>query len=136
MPGLLLLSIALFGLIVFLHVRQHRAGERLMQRSFESLGFPLEGERLPAHEMKVVRRVIHETSRGSGVPITAFWYCIGPGPSYFVAIAQYVRTGWRGGRYHWVVNPIDETRMHGALADDQDALHAVFGDHAGGTLRA
>lgn len=132
-----LASLAIFAVVVFLHVQHSRAGERLLQRSFDTLRFPCEGEVLGAAEVSVVKRVIHETSRmGEHAPLTAFWYCVAPGPNYYVAIARYMRDGWRGGRYQWEVRPLDAARMRGALDADGDALHAAFGDHVEGTLRA
>ncbi|MBB3278043.1 MULTISPECIES: hypothetical protein [Pseudoxanthomonas] len=132
-----LASVLIFAAVVMLHVQHSRVGDRLLQRSFEGLRFPAGTGTLRVDEITVVKRVTHEVSRHSDhAPLAAFWYCVGPGPNYYVAVAEYQRNGWRSGRYQWVVRPIDEERMRGALGGDPDALHAAFGDHVEGVLRA
>nr|WP_295376375.1 hypothetical protein [Pseudoxanthomonas sp.] len=132
-----LASVLIFAAVVMLHVQHSRAGDRLLQRSFDGLTFPAETGTLRVADITVVKRVTHDVSRHSDhAPLAALWYCVGPGPSYYVAVAQYVRNGWRSGRYDWVVRPLDAERMRGELGSDQEALHAAFGDHVEGVLRA
>lgn len=132
-----LASIVLFAAILLWHVQHSRAGERLLQRSFDSQVFQTGEGELDAAAIAVVKRVTYDASHESGhAPRSAFWYCVGPGPRYFIAIAEYMRAGWRGGQYQWVIRPIDEDRMRHALVADEEALHAAFGDHVEGTLRA
>lgn len=132
-----LVSVLIFAAVVMLHVQHSRVGERLLQQSFDGLTFPGEAGVLRVADITVVKRITHEVSRYSDhAPLAAFWYCVGPGPVYYVAVARYVRNGWRSGRYDWVVRPLDAERMRGELSSDQDALHAAFGDHVEGVLRA
>ncbi len=132
-----LASVLIFAAVVVLHVQHSRVGDRLLQRSFDALTFPAEAGTLRVADITVVKRVTHEVSRHSDhAPLAAFWYCVGPGPNYYVAAARYVRNGWRGGRYDWVVRRLDAERMRGELSSDRDALHAAFGDHVEGVLRA
>ncbi|QGW63906.1 hypothetical protein GOY17_02625 [Lysobacter soli] len=53
-------------------------------------------------------------------------YCVGPGPSYFVAIAI-AQTGFGAVSVTWVVRPLTEERMRGALAGDRKATALAFG---------
>lgn len=121
-----LISLLVVGLMAVLHMHHQRASERWMQRTFNALSFDTAEGRKFGPDMQVVKRVVGEFSRHHQ-PLTAFWYCVGAGPSYYVAMAQYVNAGWRGGHYQWTVRLLDEERMRGALIDDEQALQAVFG---------
>lgn len=56
----------------------------------------------------------------------AFWYCVGPGPSYFLAIGR-ANAHRRGVAVDWVVRPLSEERMRGALLGDDKAIALAFG---------
>lgn len=116
--------------------RQHqRVSERSLQRTFDALSFETAHGRRFGPDMQVVKQVTFEVS-SQNHPLTAFWYCVGAGPSYFVAMAQYQRDGWLGGHYEWTVRTLDEDRMRHALIDDQQALQATFGSAEHGVLHA
>lgn len=51
----------------------------------------------------------------------SFWYCVGPGPSYFVAIPM-VEVGLGRVSVTWVVRALTEARMRAALVDHPEAL--------------
>lgn len=51
----------------------------------------------------------------------SFWYCVGPGPTYFVAIPM-VEVGLGRAKVTWVVRELSEARMRAALVDDPEAL--------------
>ena len=51
----------------------------------------------------------------------SFWYCVAPGPSYFLAI-PFVTVGMGRVDVRWVIRPLSEERMRGALVDHPDAL--------------
>ena len=75
--------------------------------------------------MRVVKEVLESTGQDLGAsPTTGFFYCVGPGPSYFVAIAN-LESAWRA-RFAWVIRPLTEERMRGALVGDSVALQAAF----------
>jgi hypothetical protein len=57
----------------------------------------------------------------------AFWYCVGPGPSYFLAIAL-LQAGSGKVDAQWVVRPLTEARMRGALIGDRKATALAFGN--------
>lgn len=63
----------------------------------------------------------------------SFWYCVGPGPSYFVAIPL-VEVGLGRATVRWVVRPLLAERMRAALMDDEEALRRAFGSDAGELL--
>lgn len=116
--------------------RQHqRVSERSLQRTFDALSFETAQGRRFGPDMQVVKQVNYEVS-SQNHPLTAFWYCVGAGPSYFVAMAQYQRDGWLGGHYEWTVRTLDEARMRHALIDDKQALQATFGSADHGVLHA
>lgn len=51
----------------------------------------------------------------------SFWYCVGPGPSYFLAI-PIVEVGFGRANVSWVVRPLSLERMRAALVDFPDLL--------------
>nr|WP_225876340.1 hypothetical protein [Lysobacter terrestris] len=63
----------------------------------------------------------------------SFWYCVGPGPSYFLAIPL-VEAGLGRVKVSWVVRPLSAERMHAALVDDEHALREAFGPNPGDLL--
>ncbi|MFC5570178.1 hypothetical protein ACFPN1_08920 [Lysobacter yangpyeongensis] len=63
----------------------------------------------------------------------SFWYCVGPGPSYFLAIPL-VEAGLGRVKVSWVVRPLAAERMRAALVDDEQALRDAFGPQPGNLL--
>ncbi|HJW45055.1 MAG TPA: hypothetical protein VJ484_01045 [Lysobacter sp.] len=59
----------------------------------------------------------------------SFWYCVGPGPAYFLAIPM-VTTGFRKVSVRWAIRPLTAERMRGALTGDAEALRLAFGAKA------
>jgi hypothetical protein len=59
----------------------------------------------------------------------SFWYCVGPGPSYFVAIPAVERQP-RGVAVKWIVRSLSEAQLRSALSTDAPALDAAFGHDA------
>ncbi|TKR29533.1 hypothetical protein FCE95_15480 [Luteimonas gilva] len=60
------------------------------------------------------------------VPSTSFWYCVGPGPSYFLAMPL-LTTRFGGASVKWVIRSLSEDRMRAVLQSDEEALRAAFG---------
>ncbi len=85
--------------------------------------------------MRVVKTAVDRAGSSDGGVNAAFWHCIGPGPSYYIAIAQPVRGFAFRKRYRWVVRALSAERMRGALAGDAEAMRAAFGGLVGGQLR-
>ncbi|XQA70039.1 hypothetical protein ACM9XB_00575 [Xanthomonas sacchari] len=63
----------------------------------------------------------------------AFWYCLGPGPSGFLAMPV-VTPGFGKAQVHWIVLPMTEGRMRVALQFDRKATRLAFGTPPGCAL--
>lgn len=119
----------LLAAIVVIVGGQRRRSERALRQSFarhqfHTLDGPLSGTAL---------RVVKASHRGTrhADPIhrhaaDAFWYCVGPGRSYYLAIAV-SRAGTGHGPVHWVLRPLTEQAMRGALVGDRKAALRAFG---------
>lgn len=59
----------------------------------------------------------------------SFWYCVGPGPSYFVAIPTVERQPG-GMAIRWMVRPLSEAQLRSALSTDAAALAAALDNSA------
>ncbi|WP_242108917.1 hypothetical protein [Luteimonas aquatica] len=128
---LVLLFLAIFVPVAVLLRRKEL---RDLQGSFDAVTFS-EAENLHGRDLRVVKRVTEAAlaQEGGGGILGAHWYCVGPGPSYYVAIAQTVpSSGWRA-RLAWTVRPLSAERMRGALIGDREALVAAFGEEGAGS---
>jgi hypothetical protein len=130
-----LISLLVVAALAVVNMQHQRASDRWLQRTFDTLPFETAQGRRYGPDMQVVKQVTFEVS-AQNHPLTAFWYCVGAGPSYFVAMAQYQRQGWLGGHYEWTVRTLDESRMRHALMGDKQALLATFGSAEHGVLHA
>lgn len=63
----------------------------------------------------------------------SFWYCVAPGPSYFLAIPL-VEVGFGRVDIQWVVRPLTEERLRVALQDDAAALRDALDPREGQLL--
>lgn len=124
--------------LVVLTWRARRWLRARSHREFEDLVFRTPAGPLPGREMTVIKRVVHPgTSALGSARGSAFYYCKGPGPSYFMAMreAPDAHRG-EGTPGAWVVTPLTPERLRGALAGDEDALGRAFGDVIEDRLRA
>ncbi len=106
------------------------------RETFERLRFPSrEGVVLTGAQVRVVKQR-HGRFDGMQQPgprwmaqatDDAFWYCVGPGPSWYLAIPISSRSGFHWD-VEWVVRPLDESRMRAALDGDAEALRLAFGE--------
>lgn len=109
-----------------------------LKRSFEQTMFDTPEGKVTGRSLKVVK-ISKQSMRFAGdevyqfgqdpLPNDAFWYCIGPGPSYFLAIAI-ARTAFGRVSVEWIVRPLTEQRMRGALVGDRKATALAFGSAA------
>lgn len=109
--------------------RSRRRLERALQASFRALQFDtphgtVSGAQL--HVVKIGRSVMPDDGSG-GEPADAFWYCVSEDRSYFLAMAT-LHPGARGVMVTWVVRPLSEEHMRGALVGDSKANALAFGD--------
>ncbi|WOS41424.1 hypothetical protein [Xanthomonas rydalmerensis] len=110
----------------------------LLDASFREQAFP--GEHGPLHggDLTVVKKSKQniESSYGHVYSIApdaalhtadAFWYCVGPGPCWFLAIPV-VTSGFGQAQVRWIVRPMTEGRMRAALQFDRKATRLAFGE--------
>ena len=137
----LLLPVIVAGLGWLLHrrLRHHPDVDRnaVLERTFAVLPLPLQdGGQIAGQRGRVVKRPTPLSTSTFLLSTAAgyqeghgeeFWYCVGDGGHYWMAIANCERQWWRW-RVHWVVRPLTAARMRNALIDDPAALQATFGD--------
>lgn len=124
----IILAIVFVVVIILLVIRERQKRLQRMHQSFDGIEFPASGG-LRGRDMRVVKRVIEAADNGmcSSDILGAYWYCVGPGPGYYVAIAQRVQLNWLRSRLEWVIRPLSAERMRGALMGDKQALILAFG---------
>lgn len=109
--------------------------DRKLRATFDRQTFDTPQGKVTGEALRVVK-VCRQMSRFAGddvyvlgrdpVPSDTFWYCVGPGPSYFLAIAI-VQVGFGKVDPQWVIRPLTEQRMRGALIGDRKATALAFG---------
>lgn len=124
-------------LAVCLHRYNKRRMDALLMTSFRQLSFTSDDVALCGADLQVVKKAqqfIRTTQQLSVLPDSpvvnqgdAFWYCRGPGASWFLAIPTVMS---RGGELEvsWVVRPLTEQRMRAALQFDRKACRRAFGE--------
>lgn len=110
--------------------RRRRRMEQALQASFHALRFDtahgtVSGAQL--HVVKVTRSAALSNDGSQDEPADAFWYCVSEDRCYFLAIAM-IQADAHGIRVDWVVRPLSEERMRGALVGDRKASALAFGD--------
>lgn len=113
--------------VVLLAIRARREFDAAVRRSFEALAFETPAGRVRWDAVRVVKVVAHDSGNESSGPQDLFWYCVGSGPSYFLALGH-VRGRLPRIRVDWVVRPLSEDRMRNALIGDDRATALAFGD--------
>lgn len=137
-PASVLLVLGVLAAGAYLSSRGRRKIQAALKRSFDSTTFDTPEGRVPGTLLKVVK-ISKQTMRFAGddvyqlgrdpMPNDAFWYCVGPGPSYFLAIAI-AQVGYGRVSVKWIVRPLTEQRMRGALIGDRKATALAFGSAA------
>lgn len=121
--------VMLGGIVSAIHFSDLR--HHAIEASFASLRIPLADGWVGTDQLRVVRRVRGVRSqRCEGLrnvysETAAYWYLVGPGPSYFLAMQS---DTLRGGEVtvDWQVTPLTEERMRRALFDDRKATALAF----------
>jgi len=120
----LLAMVALAGL----SWRARRWLRERAHREFRDLVFRTPDGPVPGARMEVVKKVLHPGLSALGEREgTAFYYCKGPGPSYFLAVRE-LRKPHGEGKGGWIVRPLEPGRLSEALVGDEEALQRAFGD--------
>lgn len=101
------------------------------QRAFASLVFDTARGLVTGQSLKVVHRAVRlpQSVQGlPGVPASgaSYWFCVGPGPSYYLAVPLRVRGAGFDGPLEWVVRPLTAERMRAALSARPAALRRAF----------
>lgn len=130
-------GIALFPvfavLVVWAAIRRHAHFTRLLEDSFAKLQFDTPEGRVGGERVIVVSKQQAQMNAmwggevGSAPTSDAFWYCVGPGPSYFLVV-PILANRWNGLDLTWVVRPLTEERMRAALQGDRAGAQRAFGD--------
>jgi len=111
---------------VFVVIRTRRAVDAAVKRSFEALTFPRPAGRVRGSAVRVVKAVEQNVGSEHSGTRDLFWYCVGSGPSYFLALGH-VHGARPPVRVDWVVRPLTQERMRNALAGDDRATALAFG---------
>lgn len=130
--------LAIFAAALVYGLRRNRATiqrkKAWLQASFDALTFDTPAGRVHGSALTVVK--IAHTAATSEVPDfsprspqswDAFWYAVGPGPSYFLAICM-ITSNEPTTPPRWAIRPLDEARMRAALAGDRQAHMLAFGE--------
>lgn len=135
------IAVVFLGSAAILIGALHRMGRRqvtdLLEASFREQAFPGEHGPLRGSHLTVVKKSKQniESSYGHVYSIApdaalqtadAFWYCVGPGPCWFLAIPV-VTSGFGEAQVRWIVRPMTEGRMRAALQFDRKATRLAFG---------
>ncbi|WP_141454110.1 hypothetical protein [Pseudoxanthomonas sp. z9] len=128
--GLLLVMVAL---AIWAAIRRRAQAKRLLEESFSALEFDTPEGRVNGERVTVVsKRQEYMNAMWSGRQIgamqssDAFWYCVGPGPSYFLVVPS-LTNRWSGLDLKWIVRPLTEERMRAALQGDRTGMQRAFG---------
>src|SRR5690349_5669325 len=108
--------------------------KRALRETFDALSFATPQGVVSGAQVQVVKVYKQNMGRayddvfniGTRHVHDSFWYCVAPGPSYFVAIPL-LQAGSGRVEVKWVVRLLTEERMRAALQDDAKVLDKVFG---------
>ena len=129
--------VAVSALAMAVGIRRTRAAterkKAWLRASFEGLSFDTPMGPVHGTSLTVVK-IVHPAGAevpyfgGRGKPRwDAFWYAVGPGPSYFLAICM-IDTSEFSAPPKWAVRPLHESRMRAALVGDIQAQQLAFGE--------
>lgn len=127
LPALYLLLAACAALGI---AREQRIRKRLRRAAHASLcdrRFSTADGDVPGGQLRIVKTTLKSFNRLSGDTFESqiFYYCVAPGPSYVLAIAR-SRSCGRHIDVTWVIRPLSEARMQGALVGDRAATARTF----------
>lgn len=138
-----ILEAAVVGLVicgvVAASIRASIQRRRFLQQHFDALRFDTPAGVVNGAQLEIVKRALTSTNDGVGLELNLsrnaggnasdeFWYCVGPGPCYFVVIPVVQRSFAMRASVQWIVRPLTEARMRGSLITDRKATRAAFGD--------
>lgn len=109
-----LLTLLPLALCVYLIRFSRGRLQRALQASLAEQWFSTPQGKVSGAQLEVVKRSVQVARSPGNTPSELFWYCTGPGPSYFLAIAKVKQAG-RGYQIDWIVRPLSEQRFRAAL---------------------
>ena len=131
-----LLAVALVAFSIWGTLDGRKRIKRVLDASFDAQRFPTPAGTVTGESIQVVK-IVRDTmpfayddvwQLGTDpLATTSFWYCVGPGPSYFLALPM-LTTRFGGASVKWVVRSLSADRMRAVLQGDDEALRAAFGD--------
>lgn len=134
--GFFVFWIAVIGLSIWMTLNGRRRVLRTLQESFEKLEFETPDGKAAGSKLQIVKKAkqgmpmvyddVFNAHAGSKAFGDSFWYCVGPGPSYFLAIPMVEASAGRVD-VQWAVRPLTAERMRGALVGDLEATRRAFG---------
>ncbi len=130
-----LLWVPLLGWQIYRMVTGPRRLRAALEASFNALSFQTPSGIVAGSQLRVVKKAQRfmdaafdqPSLGGDPLPSDAFWYCVAPGPAWFLSIPV-VQAKWRGWQIDWIIRPLTEPRMRAALGKDVAAQRAAFGD--------
>lgn len=124
----------LIGAMVLQVVVGRRRVQAALDRTFKQLSFSTPEGSVAGSQLRVVKvskqgmPLAYDDVFMLGrdpLPSDSFWYCVGPGPSYHLAIPV-VSTGFGRVDVQWIVRPLTAERMRAALLGDERAIQLAF----------
>lgn len=114
----LALTLGVFGVWSQNRDIQRSLKQQFARQVFNTPQGPVTGESLVVVRKRLKTILINRSGYVlSDVPYgggDAFWYCVGPGPSYFLAIAVFERSKAKD-TVNWIVRPLSEPQMRAAV---------------------
>lgn len=108
---------------------------RLYEDAFAKLIFDTPRGLVTGQSLRVVHRSVtfpqsEPEISGAADPGAVFWFCVGPGPTYFLAMPIRRKAEAGGLDLQWIVRQLTAERMRGALAARPSALRRAFPEPA------
>lgn len=105
-----------------------------LEASFERLQVELAGRIVHGHQLRVIA-----AARPASTPMAAdaplVWYCQGPGPYWYRAIARCQRR-WLRWQVNWQLQTVNAEQLRSALRHDPQASQRILGKLKGQRLYA
>ena len=134
---IVLLTVLGIPVSIYLSLQGRKRLKQALRVSFNALRFQTPDGSVGGDAVRVVKVYrqgmplaydnVFEMHVGPSHLTDSFWYCVGPGPSYFLALPMVEISGWGRVRVQWVVRPLTAERMRAALQDDAALVQDLFG---------
>ena len=130
----LLIGLVVAAALLAVFLRHLRMEREALRRSFATQVFDTPEGKVEGRALQVVKTATLGGTTPNGVEdfVTMtrdeFWYCVGPGPTYFLAIPTIGTSFGQVDFVRWVVRPLSKERMRAALAGDRRATKLAFGE--------